>query len=275
MNSQSFFLPTLFFAILLPSAAVAQPAQASIPLKVMTGKPVVNGVFLNGRGPYRFLLDTGSQSNQVDSGLARKLGLAPTLTLDLKTPSGESTVDGGRLNKVTLGPMEASDQEFLFTRFDNLSTLSPDIRGILGQEFLANFDYTLDFQHHRLIFGDQPFGEPSAPGVQTGFRLIFGRMAIPTSLGDLVLDSGAELLFLFRKSSRPVSGQVMGATGARVPVSFETAPEFRIGDRSYRPSKAEYRAVPAAEEAGLLPANLFHAIFICNSKQYVVLKGRD
>ncbi len=275
MNSQSFFLPTLFFAILLPSAAVAQPAQASIPLKVMTGKPVVDGVFLNGRGPYRFLLDTGSQSNQVDSGLARKLGLAPTLTLDLETPSGESTVDGGRLNKVTLGPMEASDQEFLFTRFDDLSTLSPDIRGILGQEFLANFDYTLDFQHHRLIFGDQPFGEPSAPGVQTGFRLIFGRMAIPTSLGDLVLDSGAELLFLFRTSSRPVSGQVMGASGARVPVSFETAPEFRIGDRSYRPSKAEYRAVPAAEEAGLLPANLFHAIFICNSKQYVVLKGRD
>jgi hypothetical protein len=36
--------------------------------------------------------------------------------------------------------VEASDQEFLFTRFDDLSTLPPDIRGILGQEFLANFD---------------------------------------------------------------------------------------------------------------------------------------
>jgi hypothetical protein len=275
MNTQSFFLPALFFAILLPSAAVAQPAQASIPLKVTIGKPVVDGVFLNGHGPYWFLLDTGSQSNQVDSGLARKLGLAATLKLDLETPSGESTVHGGRLNKVALGPMEASDQEFLFTRFDDLSTLSPDIRGILGQEFLANFDYTLDFQHHRLIFGDQPFGEPSAPGVQTGFRLIFGRMAIPTSMGDLVLDSGAELLFLFRTSSRPVSGQVMGASGATVPVSFETAPEVRIGNRSFRPSKAEYRPVPAAEEAGLLPASLFPAIFICNSKQYVVLKGRD
>jgi hypothetical protein len=275
MNTQPFFLPALFFAIFLPSAAVAQRAQASIPLKVMIGKPVVDGVFLNGHGPYRFLLDTGSQSNQVDSGLARKLGLAATLKLDLETPSGESTVHGGRLNKVTLGPMEASDQEFLFTRFDDLSTLLPDIRGILGQEFLANFDYTLDFQHHRLIFGDQPFGEPSAPGVQIGFRLIFGRMAIPTSMGDLVLDSGAELLFLFRTSSHPVSGQVMGASGARVPVSFETAPEVRIGDRSYRPSKAEYRPVPAAEEAGLLPASLFPAIFICNSKQYVVLKGKD
>ncbi|MGD0738460.1 MAG: retropepsin-like aspartic protease [Terracidiphilus sp.] len=275
MNSQSFFLPTLICAILLPSAAVAQPSPASIPLKVMTGKPVVDGVFLNGHGPYRFLLDTGSQSNQVDAALARKLGLSATLKLDLETPSGESTVRGGRLNQVTLGPMEATDQEFLFTHFDDLSALLPDIRGILGQEFLANFDYTLDFQHHRLIFGDQSFGEPSAPGVQTGFRLISGRMAIPTSMGDLVLDSGAELLFLFRASSRPVSGQVMGASGARVPVSFEAAPEVRIGGRSYRPSKAEYRPVPDAEEAGLLPANLFHAIFVCNSKHYVVLEGRN
>ncbi|MGD0798246.1 MAG: retropepsin-like aspartic protease [Acidobacteriaceae bacterium] len=265
MKAQSLLLPALFFAIALPAAAVAQPTPTAIQMKVMTGKPVVDGVFLNGHGPYRFLLDTGSQSNQLDSGLARKLGLAATLQLDLETPSGEATVHGGLVAKVALGPAAASDQEFLFTRFEDLSTLPPDIRGILGQEFLAHFDYILDFEHHRLTFG-----EPLPAGVQTGFRLIFGRMAVPTSLGDLVLDSGAEMLFLFRESTRATSAQVIGASGARVPVSFETAPEVRIGDRRYRPAKAEYHPVPAAEEAGLLPANLFHAIFVCNLKQYVV-----
>jgi Aspartyl protease len=265
MKIQSLFLPALIFALLLPSAAFAQSAEAGIPLKVSAGKPVVDGVFLNGHGPYRFLLDTGSQSNQLDSGLARKLGLVATLQLDLETQSGESTVAGGRVSKVTLGPAEASDQEFLFTRFDALSTLPADVRGILGQEFLSHFDYTLDFQHHRLTFG-----EPSATGVQTGFRLIYGRMAVSTNLGNLVLDSGAEILFLFRKSNRAASAQVIGATGARLDVSFETAPEVCIGDRHYRPAQAEYHPVPAAEEAGLLPANLFHAIFVCNSKQYVV-----
>lgn len=265
MKIQSLFLSTLFFALLLPSAALAQSGQASIPLKVITGKPVVDGVFLNGTGPYRFLLDTGSQSNQLDSGLARKLGLVATLQLDLETQSGESTVPGGRISKVTLGPAEGSDQEFLFTHFDDLSTLPSDIRGILGQEFLSHFDYMVDFQHHRLTFG-----EPPTTGAQTGFRLIYGRMAVSTNLGDLVLDSGTEILFLFRKSTHVASAQVIGATGARVDVSLETAPEVRIGDRRYRPARAVYRPVPAAEEAGLLPANLFHSIFICNSKQYVV-----
>jgi hypothetical protein len=265
MQTQSVLLPAFFVAMLLSPSAVAQPGQASLPLKIETGKPVVDGVFLNGHGPYRFLLDTGSQSNQLDSRVARKLGLAATLQLDLQTPSGEAGVSGGRVSKVAVGPVEAGDQEFLFTRFDDLTTLPPDIRGILGQEFLAHFDYILDFQHHRLTFG-----ELSSAGRQTGFRLIYGRMAVPTSLGDLVVDSGAEMLFLFRTSSRVASGQVIGASGSRVAVSYETAPEVRIGDRRYRPATAEYRPVPAAEEAGLLPANLFRAIFVCNSKQYVV-----
>ena len=263
MKTQSYLLPALFFAVLLPSATYAQPAQASIPLRVMSGMPVIDGVFLNGHGPYRFLLDTGSQSNLMDSKVAHKLGLVVTLQLHLQTPSGESTVHAGRVRKVTLGPVEASDQEFLF--IDDLPTPSSDISGILGQEFLAHFDYMLDLQHHRLTFG-----EPSVEGMHTGFRLIFGRMAIPTSLGDLVLDSGAEVLWLFRESTRGASAQVIGASGARVGVALESAPEVRIGDRHFRPAKAGYRPVPAAEEAGLLPANLFRAIFICNSKQYVV-----
>ena len=265
MKTSSLALPLLFLATLVPSAALEQTPQPGIPLKLLAGKPVVDAVFINGHGPFRFLLDTGSQSNQIDAKLARKLGIADTLRLDLETPSGQSTVHGGHVSEVSLGPAQATEQEFLFTRFSDLDPLSPDIRGILGQEFLAHFDYLLDFDHHRLIFGGS-----SAGGVPTSFRLIFGRMAVTTSLGDLVLDSGAEMLFLFRLPLHPAVAQIVGASGAGLPVSIETAPEVRIGNGRYHASRAAYHAVPAAQEAGLLPANLFHAIFICNSKQYVV-----
>lgn len=264
MKTRQTVLHVLLFAALPLSTSYAQ-AKPSIQLKMIAGKPVVDGVFLDGHGPYRFLLDTGSQTNQVESRLASKLGLAATLELGFRTPAGTSLSRGGRVGKVNLGWMEALDQEFLFTSLDSPSIWPEGTQGIFGQEFLAHFDYTLDFQHHRLIVGDLP-----ADGVPTKVRLIFGRMAVSTSLGELVLDTGTETLFLFREPSRPATAQVTSASGMRVPVSFEPAPKLRIGDRLYRPGNAVFHAVPNAEEAGLLPANIFHAIFICNSRQYVV-----
>jgi hypothetical protein len=139
-----------------PRADLAQPPQPIVKLKIIQGLPVVNGVYLNAHGSYRFLLDTGGQTNQLEAGLARKPRLAATRQLDLHTPSGPSQVPGGKVSKVSLGPVEAADQELIFTNLDGLHALSPDIHGILGQEFLAHFDYTLDFQNHVLTFGDPP-----------------------------------------------------------------------------------------------------------------------
>jgi hypothetical protein len=39
-------------------------------MRVEDGRPVVNGVFVNGRGPYRFLVDTGSNVNLIETDLA-------------------------------------------------------------------------------------------------------------------------------------------------------------------------------------------------------------
>jgi hypothetical protein len=265
MSTRSFVLLGLLLVILPP--AIASPrAQPPIRFTMSIGKPVVDGVFLDGHGPFRFLLDTGTQTNLLDSELASTLGLRSSAEqYGLYTPSGQSIVQGGRVGKVDLGSMEAVDQEFLFTSFKVKPTLPQDVRGILGQEFLSHFDYMLDLQHHRLIVGGPP-----AAGAPIKVQLVFGRMAVPTSLGSLVLDSGAEMLTLFRQSSHAANAQLRGASGLRVPASIEAAPELGIGDKLYHLSRAEYLTVPGAEEAGLLPANIFHAIFISNSKSYIV-----
>ena len=258
--------PTFF-----PCAVFAQPVQPTsntqpaVKLTILSGRPVVEGVYLNGQGPFRFLLDTGSQTNQVETGLARKLGLAATFQTDLYTPSGASRVQGGNLSKVALGSAEAEGQKFLFTSCDGIHALSSDIRGILGQEFLSHFDYTLDFRHRELTFGGAP-----AAGERIAVSLAYGRMKVPTSQGALALDSGTDMLFFFRKSLRPANAQVSSATGLSESVTIENAPELRIGGRVYRPMKAEFQEVADAPEAGLLPASLFHAIFVSNSEGYVV-----
>jgi Aspartyl protease len=245
--------------------AAAETTHPNIKLKILSGRPIVDGVYCNGKGPFRFLIDTGNHSNQIDAHLAQKLGLAPTFQVQLYTPSGSSRVPGTKVDKLTLGSSEATGQAFLITSLEGVHALSPDIQGILGQEFLSHFDYTLDFQHHELTLGDS-----SVTGAHVPVRMVDGLMAVPTSQGDLVLDSGADTLFLFRESSHSASAQISAASGSTASVSLEKVYGLQIGERLYHPAGAVFHPVPAATHAGLLPANLFHAIFICNSAGYVV-----
>ena len=107
-------------ATLLSCTCMAQTVQPVVKLQVIFGLPIVNGVFLNGQGPYRFLLDTGEQSNEMDSNLASTLGLSPTFQTELHTPAGPSRVNGTQVGKVVLGSAEADGQEFLITGPDRL-----------------------------------------------------------------------------------------------------------------------------------------------------------
>jgi hypothetical protein len=128
----------------------------------------------------------------VEASLAGKLGLAPSFQVALDTASGTTRVPGGRVAEVTPRNATAANQEFLFTTMEAVQALSPDIQGVLNQEFLSRFDYLLDFRGRRLVFS------ATAPdGRRIPARVIDGRMAIQTSCGDLVLDSGTQALVLF------------------------------------------------------------------------------
>ena len=114
------------------------------------------------------------------------------------------------------------------------------------------------------------FGGAPAAGVRVAVSVAYGRMEVPTSEGRLVLDSGADMLFLFRKSSRPTNAQISSAAGQNASATIENAPDLRIGGRTYHPMRALFQEVADAPEAGLLPASLFQAVFVSNSEGYVV-----
>jgi aspartyl protease len=258
------------FLVVLPLAVAAadtpRPTLRRIKMDVVGGRPVVDDVFLDGHGPYRFLLDTGGQTNQVEAALAQRLAFDATFQVEMVTPAGPFLTPGGRVGHVSLGPAKADNQEFIFTSLDGIHALSPKIRGILGQEFLAHFDFTLDFRNQQLVFGEAPVS-----GTRVSVRWIQGRMAIPTNFGDLVLDSGSDTLTLFRTSSTRRWAQLRGSSGATASVSVTAAPLLLIGGRQFRPPIAVISSASFSSEGGLLPASLFQAIFICNSEGYVVI----
>ena len=249
---------------LLAAAAPCFSATAPVKLRIMGGRPVVENVFLNGHGPYRFLIDTGAQTNQVEAGLAKELGLRPSFQVELDTSAGATNVPGGSIENVTLGTAEAAHQEFLFSNLDGVHALSPEIRGILGQQFLTHFDYLLDLRRHELTFG------VTSGGLRTSFHLIEGRMAIATNHGNLVLDSGTDTMLLFHEAASP-SKSIRASAGLIASVSETRTVELKVGEKIYRPSvvSAQGNAMP---EDGLMPASLFHAVYVSNSEGYVILQ---
>jgi len=252
-----------------PTAAPDGPIR----LNTLSGIPVVDGVFLNGSGPYRFVLDTGGQLSQLEASIAGKLGLTPTFQVDVATTTGSIHGAGGRIAQVSLGSATASNQEFLFTTLDGAHALSADIKGVLGQQFLAKFDYLLDFAHHRLAFG-----EPApTSGNRVNFETVHGRPAIQTSEGRLTLDSGTNVLVLYGPASEHLVsagnyGPVIRTDAGTAPATALEGFRLRIAGREYHPANAAASARrDLLGDDGVLPASLFHAVFVSNSGKYLIL----
>src|SRR5712671_4844991 len=98
------------FGLLMIAAAAAACNANSLPssaglvrISIVGGKPIADGVYLNGSGPYRMLLDTGAQTNQVDASLAHKLSLRPSFQITMATVSGTKQVAGDHSVSVSLG----------------------------------------------------------------------------------------------------------------------------------------------------------------------------
>jgi len=258
-------------AVVPCNAGSIQAPDGSIRLSTRSGITVVDGVFLNGNGPWRFVLDTGAQTNQVDASVARKLGLAPGFQAEMVTTTGNIHVAGGRVAEVSLGSATASNQEFLFTTLDGAHALSADIKGVLGEQFLSQFDYLLDFTHHRLVIGEAtPEG-----GNRLSFETVNGCPAIGTSEGKLTLDSGTNVMLLYRQtqsvSAGPNGPAIRTASGTAL-VSAIQGLLLRIAGREYHPANAAASTRNALlGDDGILPASLFHAVFVGNSGKYLIL----
>jgi hypothetical protein len=238
--------------------------SGAVKLQILEGRPLVEGVYVNGHGPYRFLLDTGANVNLLDTNVARKIGMRTTFEDTVESSIGKVSLPGSDDNTIDLGDVRADCQKFQFSTLDTLHILSPNIQGVLGQQFLSGFDYLIDVRDRRLAFGKQ------APrGNRTQSQSFDGRNAVSTSLGYLVLDSGAPGVVLFgvkggvgdRRDMLTLTGsQSVGMVARRLAIEGQNV--WR-GDAVAIPGEGE------SGVAGLMPLSLFKAVYVCNSEGYI------
>lgn len=146
-----------------PRRVALPPAGTAVPMRLVSGKPVVD-VRIDGRGPFPFFLDTGAGATVLDSAFAAELALpaiGPTQIGDPSAPEGIAAVQH-RVDRLEIG--DARFESFFAVAFDRSGLyrggLSPESspRGVLGMPLFRDCLLTLDYPagRVRLSAGELP-----------------------------------------------------------------------------------------------------------------------
>ena len=282
----------LLVSAALPGALAAQVQQVNevIKFRLRDRYLIIVQATVNGSGPFSFLLDTGSTHTVIDPGLARQLQAQIIGEASLTTVSGVHMDRLARLKEIRVGNSVVSELGAVIDTMDQVKLKVSGVRGVLGEDFLSQFDLLLDYKKRELRF-DQgaPEGERCHietmghyRGQTTTNRLLIQAEFMDVSGGkvQLQLDTGARMpeLFPVRNDAFPVQPWAgsMGFSSGPNGTSIHAHSTIRIGTTTVRDLDViRSRRGVAFDAVGLLPASIFDRIYISHTGGFVVLNPTE
>ena len=242
------------------------------PMAERYGKPYIM-VTINGRGPYRFVIDTGTGGDaMVTPGLAHELGLPTVGQATLSDPSGQ----GGRKAPVVM----IDSLGFAGMEFANVHAVSHPFfaeagtcDGLLGFTLFRDYLLTLDFPNRLVTLSKGsltpdggkavlPFRMPD--GVPVALLKVDGRQPVEAQLdsggGGLVLPESLALHLKYDVSP------VVFATGRSVSTRFELkaaklASDVKLGRYTFTHPVVEIHPAFPLVNFGSPPMQIFAITF--------------
>lgn len=269
-----FFL--LGHALLTLGSAWGLPAAA--PLEIQAGYPVLAGVWVNGAGPYRMLLDTGAESTSLRPSLAVKSSLAPRFAVALESAAGVAVTPVAIARRMEAGGVSLADVEVLLAEPPQFPGGKP-VDGVLGQSFLRRTSYWIHYTKGFIAFDVSGRLDNCLQGRALSLSLVKGRPAIPVRMGAagerrLVLDSGASHVILtgpFAAQGRVREASFRTATASRAGKML-TLPLMEAGNRLWQNVLAGWLDEAAPEPGGLFPAHLLRSFYVSSQRQSVLVE---
>jgi len=246
---------------------------------------IVVPVTLNGRGPFQFVLDTGTNSSLIDTHLAQQLGLNTVDQLTLLTAAGQKSVSRTFVQTASVGLAVGRDMELLVTNLDSAFPGS-SVRGVLGQNFLQAFDLFLEYRKGVVTLLSPGAAVPIG-GLHLPISLEHGRPALLWKASAdrelrMLLDSGSTSLTVFRTDIPEFQRCILQTCRQTITTSVSAAsafsgflPTLMIGDTCLHDVTATYMSQPANgdEIDGMMPTALFNSVYINNHEHFAIVSG--
>jgi hypothetical protein len=177
----------------------ARPAGASpatVPLEVLRTRHIVVPVYLNGAGPFRLVLDTGSPITFISGRAARKLGLITPEAASRPTfmgMRGQTT-----LKSIRLGGAETTGLSVLVLDHpivELLSQIEGPIDGIIGFTYFARYKTTIDYAGRSVTLQRTPYQPVDViPGLaaQLQAKPVPRRVLSPSALWGMIVEQASD-----------------------------------------------------------------------------------
>jgi len=130
------------------------PARSEIPFRLANpNKPLVMvTTFVNRRGPYAFVVDTGASATVLSPELADALGIERTDRSPLTGAGGTLQTTTSRIGSLVVGTAKLEDLAVVVSDFLGTigQALGAQVDGVVGYNFLRGFRVTIDYPNSRL-----------------------------------------------------------------------------------------------------------------------------
>lgn len=218
-------------------------------------------VLVNGRGPYRFIVDSGADTSVVGTSVARQLELPLGRPVVLNGMTSRDVVDRVNLDSLTLGPTTVHDLELPVLRDEDLGA-----EGMIGIDALVQQRLLLDFEQRLIKVEDARRPVRALPGdiVVTARRrrgqLILTQVRAAGLPLEAVIDTGTQVTIgnlalrdKLIKGNRDkfVTIPVVGVTGVTAELQFARIGELQLGPVTIHDVPMAFADVPPFKLFGL------------------------
>ena len=236
--SQRLAIAALIYVFVSTSDASAQirvaappPAHAThlgkspveVPMDFWGPRPIIRAR-INGKGPFRFIVDTGTTSSAVlDESLLQELGIAPK---DVPAdPADLAERPAGKIDTIAVGDAEFRDVQFRPMKLKALMPSDKDAPdGILGVPLFKDCLLTFDYPNRKFVLSEGELAPaenvlPYSPDEQRDMGLTI-QVTVADQPLKVHIDTGSpSLLTLLNKwiEKLPLEGAPQSAGVARTP----------------------------------------------------------
>jgi predicted aspartyl protease len=228
------------------------------------GQPLILvPVYVNDRGPYEFILDTGAGTCLLSPTLAERLGVAITGTKEGRGAGGTVTLAFGQVDTLAIGHAKVENVPVGIT--DELSRIGAAvgtaIDGDIGNNYLSHFSLSINYRRGllRLAGGEQ--GESNRPArAELSFKLAQAAkplVLIPVLVNgagpyQFAIDTGTSTTIMSPDLAetlgiKSVAAPAMTGGGGQVQASLGTVESLAVGS-----AKLEKLAVMVAPFVSIL-----------------------